>query len=568
MGAVALGMASGRARGLPISVIGYSEDPPCTDTGALRLRATRPIADLDRLPASTMVGGFPFAPGFTGDDFENTQIPFHTVQNDFPGGQPPAPTEEVSIAIVGGGLSGLATAYHLRRHRPVVFELHDRFGGNSQGEEWMGTKYSMGGAYFIAPDEGSSLARLYRQLGATRSHRLDSGGNPMELNGQVVTDFWSGEGRSPEERAALARYAEIVSHFANEKYPDIPLVDGLDNAWILEMDAMPFRADLEARMGMAIPPILASAIQAYFYSSFDAGWEEVSAAAGWNFVAAEEYGRWVCPGGNSFLVDALWRELSELDRGVPARCPGRHLRGRCRVVDVRFVPGDRVQVTYKDSEGVFRSLLARRVVMACPKHVAKHIVQGIDELDPEKMLALGQLNTRAYLVANVLLNDRLGREFYDLFRLGDGTGYPMSEGEAEATPFAPDVIDAKFGDPGGPRRSVLTVYWSIPYYHGRFHLIFPNGWQTFADRLAPQLETLLQTLGVDRRLVRQVRMTRWGHSMPIAAVGFLATGLAELVRRPIRDRVFFVNQDNWALPAVETCLLEAEAYAPLIEAGL
>jgi len=45
-------------------------------------------------------------------------------------------------------------------------------------------------------------------------------------------------------------------------------------------------------------------------------------------------------------------------------------------------------------------------------------------------------------------------------------------------------------------------------------------------------------------------------------------GEAELLRRPIAERIYFVNQDNWALPAVENCLLDAEIYAPQITAGL
>ena len=44
----------------------------------------------------------------------------------------------------------------------------------------------------------------------------------------------------------------------------------------------------------------------------------------------------------------------------------------------------------------------------------------------------------------------------------------------------------------------------------------------------------------------------------IAAPGLIAQGTIDHLRRPIDDRVFFVNQDNWALPAVENCMLDAE----------
>ncbi len=568
LSAYVLGMTAGKTMAGPLRLTGATLEPACTDTGALRLNATRPVLEIPRHLQSVDVGGIPFAGDFFGDDFENTQIPFHSEENQFPNGEPPAPTEDVPLVVIGGGLSGLTTAYLLQRHRPVMLELHDRFGGTSQGEEWRGAKYSLGGAYFITPDDGTFLDRLYRRLGARQAHRLDAEAGPVEVNGTIQGGFWNGVDRPAEERAAFARYAEIVSGFANDTYPDIPLPKDKDNAWILDLDTRSFRDDLEARMGMAMPASLAAGIQAYFYSSFDAGWEEISAAAGWNFVAAEEFGRWVCPGGNSFLADAMWEELGRLDRGVPRRCPSRHLRGRCRAVDVRLRAGDRVQVTYKDSEGGLRSMLARRVVVATPKHVAKRFIHGIEALDPEKHLALSRLNTRPYIVANVLVNARLRREFYDMFLLGDPATFPMREADAEQWRRVPDVVDGQFADRGERRRAVLTLYWALPYYHSRFHLIFPNSWQVFAEQLAPQVRQIVELLGMEAGDIEQVRMTRWGHAMPIADVGFLAEGTAELVRRPIEDRIYFVNQDNWALPAVETCLLEAEYWAPIVEAGL
>jgi hypothetical protein len=571
LSAYMLGMAAGRTLAGQVRLGGVTLTPPCPDTGALPLAGTRPVLELPRHLQSVMVDGIPFSPAFFGDDFENTQIPFHVTENEFPGGEPPAPTEDVPLVVIGGGLSGLTTAYLLRRHRPVMLELHDRFGGVSQGEQWRGSEYSLGGAYFITPDYGSFLDRLYRELGARHAHRLDTGGNPVEINGVISNQFWSGQDRPEGERAAFARYAEIVAGFANDTYPDIPLPDGKDNAWILELDGRTFRADLEARMGMPIPASLAAGIQGYFYSSFNAGWEEISAAAGWNFIAAEEYGRWVCPGGNSFLASAMWEELSKLDRGVPRRCPSRHLRARCRAVDVRLRPGDRVQVTYKDSEGKLRSLLARRVVIATPKHIAKRLVHGLETIDPEKYLALSQLDTRPYVVANVLVNARLKPEFYDLFLLGDPALYPMREADAETWNRVPDVVDGRFagqGELGEQQRAVLTLYWALPYFHARFRLIFPDSWQVFADMLAPQVREIVTLLGLRTSDIEQVRMARWGHAMPIATVGFLAQGAYEKVRRPIEDRIYFVNQDNWALPAVETCLLEAEYWAPIVAAGL
>ncbi len=56
--------------------------------------------------------------------------------------------------------------------------------------------------------------------------------------------------------------------------------------------------------------------------------------------------------------------------------------------------------------------------------------------------------------------------------------------------------------------------------------------------------------------------------MPLAAVGLLADGVPEKLRQPFQGRVFFVEQDNWALPAIETALGEAAHFAPQIRAAL
>ncbi|MBI3043130.1 MAG: hypothetical protein HYY78_09935 [Betaproteobacteria bacterium] len=56
--------------------------------------------------------------------------------------------------------------------------------------------------------------------------------------------------------------------------------------------------------------------------------------------------------------------------------------------------------------------------------------------------------------------------------------------------------------------------------------------------------------------------------MPVAAAGLIADGVPERLREPFRQRVFFVEQDNWALPAFETAVTEALVFAPQVEKAL
>jgi hypothetical protein len=512
-----------------------------------------------------MVDGMPFAKWFFGDDFDNNTIPFHFIPDYFNGGPPPEPAEEVDVAVVGGGLSGLASAYFLRHHNTVLFELRDRFGGNSMGEEWHDIKYSLGGAYFMTPDPGSFLEHFYHELGLHRLIRTSEPPDPMELNGVIRDDFWSGV--SPEERKVFRRYAEVVTQVWENEYPDIPLSDDpIEAARVRALDAFTFREDLERRMGMPMTPLLAAGVQSYFFSSFDAPMEEISAACGWNFVAAEEGGRWVLPGGNSQFVYEIWRRLKEREDQVRPQCRPHFLRGRCRVIDVR-PRGERLQVTYYDAGQNLRSISARFVIMAGSKHIAKYVLFDLEHWDWDKLQAMNQLSTLPYLVANVLLQSPIERDFYDCFLLGDGKNYPMNGEELSQNPIVTDMLRGDYTREHGPR-SVLTLYWPLSWPAARFTLLLDDPWRHYTELLVPQIRRMLSLLDVPESAVRQVRLTRWGHAMPIPRPGLIANGTVEMAHRPIGNNLYFANQDNWALPAVENSLLDAKAVTDTIRGML
>jgi hypothetical protein len=176
------------------------------------------------------------------------------------------------------------------------------------------------------------------------------------------------------------------------------------------------------------------------------------------------------------------------------------------------------------------------------------------------------LEYRGYLVANILLDAPIKRDFYDIFLLGDGI-YPMNQSEAEDDRFVCDVLDGNYAAGSLPHglSNVLTLYWPLPFDFGRWTLLHEANWNNYSRMLAPQVKSILKLLDIPDTKVKQVRMTRWGHAMPIHAQGLIANGTCEEVRRPtMNDRLFFVQQDNWALPAVENCLLDAKTYTDII----
>jgi hypothetical protein len=170
-------------------------------------------------------------------------------------------------------------------------------------------------------------------------------------------------------------------------------------------------------------------------------------------------------------------------------------------------------------------------------------------------------------VANVLLHSPIERDFYDCFLLGDGLHYPMNADQLEQTPIVTDMLRGDYTREHGPR-SVLTLYWPLSWASARFTLLLNEPYQHYTELLVPQIRRMLKLLDVPESAVHQVRLTRWGHAMPIPRPGLIANGTVETAARPIDSSVFFVNQDNWALPAVENSVLDAKAVTDTIRGML
>jgi hypothetical protein len=57
--------------------------------------------------------------------------------------------------------------------------------------------------------------------------------------------------------------------------------------------------------------------------------------------------------------------------------------------------------------------------------------------------------------------------------------------------------------------------------------------------------------------VISLRISRWGHALPLAEKGLYNSGVLQRASAPIKDRIFFANQDNWANPCFETAVSAA-----------
>jgi hypothetical protein len=116
---------------------------------------------------------------------------------------------------------------------------------------------------------------------------------------------------------------------------------------------------------------------------------------------------------------------------------------------------------------------------------------------------------------------------------------------------------------------VLTLYRALPYDSARAEALAPTAYNRYRQEFEAQIkDSILPLLKLKAEDIADLRLARWGHPIPVAAPGLIAEGVPEVLRKPFKDRVFFVEQDNWALPAFETALTEAQLWAPEVEKKL
>jgi len=472
-------------------------------------------------------------------------------------GGPPAPSRTTEVLIVGGGMSGLTTAYQLRAKRPVLMEQATRFGGNSKGESWSGIDYSIGAAYIIKPESDSDILRLLTDIKATEKWTVKKDEGAPILNGVPIPHFWQGKS-DIKKRHKFKRVEEYFRSFMSDdgrEFPDYPTRDEALRKYLNQLDQKTFKQQIEQETG-TLHPHVATLLEHYCFSSFGGSMNEISAAAGINFFAAEFSDVCVFPGGNSCITQLL---LENLYRQLPAN----NLLSGHLVFDVRE-QSNGVLVTYLDPKGKVSSILAGKVVMSCPKFIAAKLIDNLSGIDKHKAQAIDNLSYRSYMVANMMINHNLNIKDYDLFWLGKGNVDLAATREYADRVKVTDIVNANFASPS-TEKSVLSLYRAFPYDGARPILKNNSSYEKFSQEFETQIgNDIIPYFNLKKSEVSDLRLTRWGHPLPLAKQGLLLDGTLDHVSRPINDKIFFVEQDNWALPAFETAATEALYWSSII----
>lgn len=448
------------------------------------------------------------------------------------GGMPVA-SQHYDVVIVGGGISGLSAAYHLNGKKILLLEGNPRMGGNSKSQNYQRSYVSQGAAYIANFDQGDDIDQLLSSLGVKKFIRKTTEADEgVHLNGKLFKNFWQGT-TDPKNAQEFIRAREKFQDIFDNKYPELPIWDSSSSgrSYLNSLDSMTFSEWIKREIGTSHPHIL-EYITLYCWSSFSATPEELSAAQGLNFLASDLSGTQVLPGGNGFIAQAIFEKLRS--RGIT-------MLADTFAVDIRSL-GGKAQICFRNSQRTLETVTATKCIVASPKFVMKHIIDG---LPASQSKAMSAITYRAYLVANIFLKKKLPSQGYDLFSLLGQNPTNAYEDSKKRT-FS-DIIFSDWSVKDAVDKTILTLYIPMPFPMGNQYLFTDNLYSKYESRIQERLNGIINWSDVEG-----MRLVRTGHSVPVATKGFIVDGTFERASASIDGCIHFANQDNWGNPCFET----------------
>lgn len=450
----------------------------------------------------------------------------------------PSAHETHDVVIVGGGLSGLTSAYHLRDKKVLMLEGNPRLGGNARVEKYKNTYMSLGSAYITIPEEGGLIDTFLKDIGVHHKFKkVEQDRHPVFYKDHSVDSFWKGA-TDPQKTDDFQRVYEKLTSIYKNSYPDLPLFPGakIDRQALDQLDRLSLPEWVQKEFG-EIHPHIEEYFHQYSWSSFCTSYESVSAAQFLNFFTSDLAGIQALPGGNGMIALGIFNQLKH---------SGFEVRSNSFVVDIREEE-DGVYICYHDQQNQLRAVRAKKCIISSPKIVAKHLIDGMDK---EKKDAINDMTYHAYLVANVLFKNHLEPQDYDLYSL-KGKVPTSPQRDSHQRVFS-DITYAHWANQEQAERSAVTLYIPFPYDNAQQFLFYPFLHRKYSKLIQRALDPFLKNAGKTWEDIEGIRLTRYGHSVAVASTGAIANGTLERAHSPINDKIFFANQDNWANPCFET----------------
>ncbi len=446
---------------------------------------------------------------------------------------PTEPSESCDVVIVGGGMSGLVSAWRMRDRKLVVLEKEPEFGGNSRSREVAGCRYALGA--FLSQGPVAPFTEFFAEVG-TQFVPVPGDQHALWSDGVLVRDPLSdGLPKLPwpaEDRRALAAALQRLQPLLDPKR-GIFFPMAQNDAAMRAYDNRTQWAQYDAE---ALPPRVRQLFDTLLSARIGDSGEKLSAWYGSYLLANLMAPTHTMVGGHGDLSRRLAERLQ-------AEQP-KAFRTGFTVLRVDNRGSDEVHVTGITSDGQVQTIAARCAVIAAPKHLAKHLVPALRTTRPEAYTAF---RYNAYLVAQVFLRRRVEAPYETV----------VPDARLARFLVAPDALPGNQRTDGG---GVLTVYVPFPRVEGRVQLLAGEA-QALAGRIAADLQRVRPEAASQ---IEQIVLHRWGHPMLTASPGM---GAALDRARETEGRIVFAHSDNVGLTGLYSAVwagMEAQADAEIV----
>ena len=488
-----------------------------------------------------------FSGKFTGDNFSNAhKFLWKIDEKEFVDLKPEG---EFDLIVVGGGLSGLSSAYLSNAERVLVLEQAASFGGNAKSQVWGDLRYSIGSAYITELSTNDPIYKFYLSLGLDKHWKKV--GEEDEIYFHSKGAFRKLQNINDLQ---LKKLPDIMKKYTGELFPELPfsgnstlirkVFESLDDNSLIDILRKEYNANLS--------PDLLSYLQAYARASFASKAEDLSGYAMLNFLSPEfETSIYCYPGGNSFMARTMEEKLKERKCELNTLNP---------VLYVKNISGGVEVVSYDIKNHRYAKYKSKKAIIASQKFVAKRIVKDIS-IDQKN--AMDSLKYKTYFVANILLKNRPKENWYDSYFL------TTSENWASDIVMADYPIDKELRK----KYSVLTAYMPYTADTKRSEVLSKSAspelekkyFAELSDMIINEMSQLQDKYGFATKDIHEINLTRWGHALVFSGKGMFSRNIFEKASAQL-ENIHFANQDRIGTPSVESAF--TASMLALKEAGM
>jgi monoamine oxidase len=444
---------------------------------------------------------------------------------------------KTKVAIIGGGMSGLAAAWRLAEQRPEVFELDDVPFGTSRAGSNATTQFPWGAHYVNAPTQRQkTMRRLFADAGlidngqVAEQHLVHDPEERVYYRGRWYEGRYLRTGATAEDLAQLERFnAEVVrlSRMVDGKgrrafsLPTAELSDDAEwvaldkltaSEWLKQQrftsERLLWLVDYACRddYGARLDQVSAWAAILYFAGRVDEAHEDDSLPlVTW-------------PEGNTFLAKALSKSVGER---LNLRCAVRAVRQNNSFVEIAL--------ERESAGGVFTTEFwqVEHAILATPHFVTRRLLGAVTADDGFRYAP--------WFVANLHVS-----------RLPGGRGFPMCWDNVLYDSPALGYVVATHQQTGLQRGSVLTYYHPYCRDEARAALLQADH-RALAEVALADLSRAHPELP---DLTTRIDVVRWGHAMIRPSPGFFFSSARKNAMRP-QGRLHFAHSDLSALALCE-----------------